>query len=576
MTSFSTVVNFVKPYKSWFYRAIVLTTACTALSLVPPYLLGIIVDKVIGLQRYDLVFSIIVLFIATPILGNFIGLANNYIVSLIGDKLVLDMRKQLYHHLQHLPMRFYDKSSTGAIMEKLMGDVGQVQQMVATQTVTFCSDIVACFVATGFMVALNWRMTLLLLIFVPIYVINYNYFIDRIRNAGETLRIKMEDMSSGMQERLSGAMAVKSFGQERAEDRKFTTDAFEAKTTGESLITFSTAFNTSTNLINWLGTNTLYMVGCYLVVKGEMPLGAVLAFLSYSAYVLGPAVRFSQMSEQVERAMVSVNRIASLLNESPEPADPPDAAHTINMEGHVEFKDICFEYEKGSPILNHLTLDVPKGKTVALVGHTGCGKTTIISLLLRFYRVCSGEILIDGINLNRYSHASLRRNIAMVPQDPVLFEGSVRENIAYGRPEALIDEVIAAAKAAEIHKTIMELPQGYDTLLGEEGMKLSVGQKQRLIIARAILANPAILIMDEATSSLDTESERLLQKALARIMENRTCFVVAHRLSTIVSADIIVVMSKGKILEMGRHQELLEIQGGHYRQLYMTQFTKVA
>ena len=221
-------------------------------------------------------------------------------------------------------------------------------------------------------------------------------------------------------------------------------------------------------------------------------------------------------------------------------------------------------------------LDVPAGTTVALVGHTGCGKTTIISLLLRFYRVTSGTLTIDGVDINRLSRANLKRDLAMVPQDPVLFEGTVRENIAYGRPEASLDQIISAAKSAEIHRTIMDLPDGYDTKLGTEAVKLSVGQKQRLIIARAILADPAILILDEATSSLDTEAERLLQKALTRIMANRTCFVVAHRLSTIVGADLIVVLSEGRIIEMGRHQELLAKEDSYYRQLYFTQFAKVA
>jgi len=307
-----------------------------------------------------------------------------------------------------------------------------------------------------------------------------------------------------------------------------------------------------------------------------MTLGSVIAFTSYCVYLLGPAVRFSQMTEQVERAMISVNRIGELLDEPPEPPDPVDVVHVEKFQGHVTLENLCFGYEKDSLVLKNINIDVPAGKTVALVGHTGCGKTTIISLLLRFYRPVSGRLLIDGIDINRYSHACLRHNIAMVPQDRVLFEGTVRENIAYGRPTAPMEEIIAAAKAAEIHKTITELPDGYDTFLGEEGMKLSVGQKQRLIIARALLADPAILVLDEATSSLDTESERLLQKALNRIMANRTSFVVAHRLSTIVGADLIVVLSKGEILEMGRHEELLANKDGHYRHLYFTQFTKVA
>jgi ABC-type multidrug transport system fused ATPase/permease subunit len=564
MLRLDVIWKFVRPYKRWFYRAVALTTFCTATSLVPPFLLGTIVDKVIGSRRDDLFFIVMFIFILTPLIGNAVGFLNSYTISLIGDKLVLDMRRRLYQHLQSLPVRFYDKSSTGALMERLMGDVGQVQSMVAGQTITLASDIVACLVALCFMMSINWRLTLLLTVFVPMYVVNYHFFIARIRRFGEHLREKMEDMSSGMQERLSGAVAVKAFGQERHEDRRFASDAFAAKNSGVKVHAYSVAFGTTANLIYWVGQTGIYLLGCYLVVKNEMTLGSVIAFSSYCVYLLGPAVRFSQMTEQVERAMISVNRIGELLEETPEPPDPPDVVHAEKIQGRVTLDDVCFEYEKGSPVLKNIHLDVPAGKTVALVGHTGCGKTTIISLLLRFYRATSGRFLIDGIDICRYSHASLRNNIAMVPQEPVLFEGTVRENIAYGRPDAPIDQIIAAAKAAEIHKTIMELSQGYDTFLGEEGTKLSVGQKQRLIIARAILADPAVLILDEATSSLD------------RIMANRTCFVVAHRLSTIVGADMIVVLSKGEILEMGRHEELLANKDGHYRHLYFTQFMKVA
>jgi ABC-type multidrug transport system fused ATPase/permease subunit len=576
MIKVAEVWKFVRPYKRWFYRAVILTTLCTATSLVPPILLGTIVDTVIGQRRDDLFFIVMLIFILTPLVGNAIGFANSYTISLIGDKLVLDMRTRLYEHLQNLPMRFYDKSSTGALMERLMGDVGQLHSMVAGQTITLASDIVACVISLAFMMSLNWRMTLLLALFIPLYVLNYHFFITRIHEWGKKLREKMEKITSGMQERLTGAIAVKAFGREKSEDKRFVDGAFDAKECSIKSHSFSIAFGTASNLIYWMGQTGIYLLGCYLVVKNEMSLGSVIAFTSYCVYLLGPAVRFSQMSDQVERAMISVNRIGELLDEPADPRDPADVVHVDKVQGHVTLEDLCFEYEKGNPVLKNINLDVPAGKTVALVGHTGCGKTTIISLLLRFYRTTSGNLTIDGANINRYSHTSLRNNIAMVPQDPVLFEGTVRDNIAYGFPTAPIDKIMAAAKAAEIHKTIMGLPQGYDTILGEEGMKLSVGQKQRLIIARAILADPAILILDEATSSLDTESEKLLQKALARIMANRTCFVVAHRLSTIVGADIIVVLSKGEILEVGRHEELLANKDGHYRQLYFTQFAKVA
>jgi ABC-type multidrug transport system fused ATPase/permease subunit len=576
MTSFGTIWQFLRPYKKWFYRAIALTTFCTATALVPPFLLGIIVDQVIGARRNDLFLPVMLLFIFAPLTGSVLGFINNYTITLIGSKLVLDMRQKLYEHLQSLPMSFYDKSSTGGLMERMMGDVNQVQQMVATQTITLASDVVACVVAVGFMTTLNWRLTLFLLLIVPLYVLNYRFFIVRIRHWGKVLREKMEEMSSKLQERLTGTAVVKAFGQERAEDHHFIHEAYDAKYSGNRAHVYSVAFHTTANLLYWFGQTCIYLMGCYLVVKNEMTLGAVIAFTSYCVYLLGPAVRFSQMSDNVERAMISVDRIGELLDETPDPPDPPDAVNIANVRGHVRFQDLHFEYESDTPVLRGIDLDIPAGKTVALVGETGCGKTTIISLLLRFYRATGGQLLIDGVDINKLSRNTLRNNIAMVPQDPVLFEGTVRDNLAYGASNATDEQIIAAAQAAEIHKTIMELSDGYDTFLGEEGTKLSMGQKQRLIIARALVVDPAILILDEATSSLDTESEQLLQKALNRIMADRTCFVVAHRLSTIVGADIIVVLSKGRILEMGRHEELLARENGHYRHLYLTQFIKVA
>jgi subfamily B ATP-binding cassette protein MsbA len=572
----SSILRFIKPYKRWFYQGLALTTLSTVISLVPPILMGVIVDQVIGQGRRDLFWPVLLAYILTPLIANAIGWVNNLIISLIGDKLVLDMRKQLYEHLQYLPMRFYDKSSTGAVMERLMGDVAQVNQMVSSQTIALVTDVVASSVALVVMMNLNWRMTCLLMVVLPLYIVNFRYFSEKVRIWREAFREKIEDMSSSVQERLAGTAAIKAFGQETNETRQFLGTAGEARVVNLKAHFYSVAFGSTSSLIYWLGQTGIYLMGCYLVIQSEMTLGQVIAFTSYCVYLLQPALRFSNISAVVERSMVSVRRVFELLDEQREPGDADDAVEVRRLRGDVSFENVKFEYDPGSPVIRDFTLDVPAGSTVALVGHTGCGKTTMISLLMRFYRPVEGRIAVDGVGLNDYSRLTLRRNISLVPQDPVLFEGTVRDNICYGRRGASLDDVVAAAKAAEIHKAIMELPDGYDTMLGEEGAKLSVGQKQRLVIARAILADPAILILDEATSALDTESERLLQRALDRIMENRTSFVIAHRLSTIVGADMIVMMSEGRILEVGRHQDLLMKEDGHYRQLYFTQFAKVA
>ncbi len=576
MESLKTIYEFLIPYRRWFYRAVILTAISTSISLVPPLVLRGIIDKVITQGHEELFLPLMLVFIAAPMMAAMIGFANNYVVSLMGDKLVFDLRQKLYDHLQHLPMRFYDKSSTGGLMERLMGDVAQVQQLATAQTITLATDAVSCSIAIVIMMTLNFRMTLALLIVTPLYIANYNFFIKRIRKWRLAFREKMESMSSDIQERLSGATVIKAFGTERAENRQFAHDAFQARSIGTKAFGYSAAFSSTSSLIYWIGQTGIYLLGCYLIIQNEMSLGSVIAFTSYSVYMLTPAVRFSQMANVVEQSMVSVRRIKELLNEIPEPSASSGYQHIERMKGEIAFENVDFHYESDAPVLRDFSLKVKPGMTVALVGHTGCGKTTIISLLLRFYRATKGRILLDGVDINDLSKGSLRKNISIVPQDPVLFDGTVRENIAYGNPNASDEEIISATKSVELHQTIMELPDGYDTRIGEEGIKFSSGQKQRLVIARAILVDPAILILDEATSSLDSESERILQRALSKIMRDRTSIVIAHRLGTIVSADLIVVLSEGKILEMGTHHELLSGQNGYYRELYFTQFSKVA
>ncbi|RKY66565.1 MAG: ABC transporter ATP-binding protein, partial [Candidatus Latescibacterota bacterium] len=323
-------------------------------------------------------------------------------------------------------------------------------------------------------------------------------------------------------------------------------------------------------LIDGLGNTFIFVAGCYLVLKGELTYGTVAAFMMYVARVLGPILQFSSIANMIEQTLVSVERIFEIYEVEEEPRKgtklPP-------IEGHVKFEDVWFEYVPGEPVLKGINLEVEPGMKVALVGHTGCGKTTLTSLLLRFYEPTRGRILVDGYDITKVDLRSLRLQIGQVLQDSVLFDGlTIRENIAYGIPDATEEQVVKAAKIAEIHDLILSKPGGYDAKIGGEGVVLSLGEKQRLCIARAVAADPAILILDEATSALDTQSEALIQRALENVMKGRTCFIIAHRLSTVVGADLIVVMDEGRIVEMGTHKELLEKEKGFYRKLYEQQF----
>jgi len=466
--------------------------------------------------------------------------------------------------------------STGAIMQRIMGDVGTVRSMVTNRTISFITDIVACLFAISMCLLLNWRMALIVMVVLPLYVLNYRFFVARIRDTNQAYRTKMDGICGIFQERLSAVAMVKSYAREKAETRRFVGDIRESFDIARESSVYSISFSTCAGLIGGLGTTIIYCLGCYMVVQGQMGYGAVVAFMSYTTQLFGPAVRFSEMFNDIEQMKVSLDRIFELMDVAPEITEAAQPVSVKRLTGHVQFENVCFEYLKGEPVLHDVNLEVKPGQLVALVGHTGSGKTTIATLLFRFYDVTSGRILVDGHDLRELCMSHLRRNLGVVLQDTILFNDTVRENLRYGHPTASDDEIVAATKVAEIHQVIEALPQGYDTIIGPGGTKLSAGQSQRLAIARAVLTDPAILILDEATSSLDTESEKLIQQALARVMANRTSFVIAHRLSTIVNADMIVVLDKGRVVEVGKHIDLLRKKGGHYRSLCKEQFASEA
>ena len=526
--------------------------------------------------RYTWFWPLILAMALVPITQQLIGKAYRLIINNTAAKLSFDVRFGLYQHVTSLPVSFFDKHSTGMVLERLMGDVNKFQQLVTGQLLQLSTDVVRASMSIMLMLWIDIELTLIVLAIVPLYVLNHRFFVRRIRNANDDFRAKMDVVSGHLEERLTGTALVKAFGMERPETRTFTVETYEALQYSSRARGLSVAFGNTAQLIQWFGKTLVFLLACYMVIEGKMTWGQVLAFGAYSMFLLGPAVRFTELANQFEQTLVSVDRVKELL------AAPAEAGHgwasdrpDVTFKGRVTIKDLNFAYDPGTPVLRDINLDVGAGKTVALVGRTGCGKTTLTSLLYRFYELTDGQILLDGQDITQLDLGTLRRHLAIVPQDAVLFEGTAAENIAYGRHGATRDEIIAAAKLAEIHDVLAHLPQGYDTPLGQAGAKLSVGQKQRLVIARAVLANPAVLIMDEATSSLDTESERLIQRALRKVMRGRTCFVVAHRLSTIQHADLIVVMDDGRILEVGRHGELLAKPDGCYREMYYRQFAKI-
>jgi len=429
-------------------------------------------------------------------------------------------------------------------------------------------------VGVGVIFYFNWKLALVTFLILPLHWLNYRYFVQRIRIKNRIIRRKWDHIYNLLHERISGTKLVRTFNREEFESEQFESSTEEVLDYSMQSTALSVSFGGVSGLIGGLGNTLIFFLGCYFVIQGEMTYGTVAAFMAYVGRVLDPIMQFTSMSNQIEQTMVSVDRIFEVLEVAPEREDP-QALALGSIRGDVRFEHLWFEYVPGEPVIRDFSLEVPAGTTVALVGHTGCGKTTVTSLLLRFYEVKSGRILIDGVDISQVELRSLRRQIGQVLQESKLFyDTTVGQNIGYGLAHGDAEAISQAARTAEIDGFIRSKANGYEELVGGQGVKLSVGEKQRMCIARAVVTDPRILILDEATSALDTQSELLIQKALERVLEGRTSFVIAHRLSTILNADMIVVMDKGEIIERGTHESLIQKEGGHYRHLYEQQFAK--
>ncbi len=518
------------------------------------------------------VFEIVVgVALASAIVGFYLSLC----LTFLGQRFKLDMRRKLYAHMQTLSLGFFEKSQTGKLMSNITNDVAALDQLIGGSFVTIVQDSVTLIAVLCYLLSQNWRLALVSLIVYPIYILNYLALIGKIKYTHHEMREQRDMMYGDLQEKLSGVQVVKSYAKERFEVRQFIGETRGIMDLNVRIGAMSTGLWTIAELIGAIGTALLLWYGGRQVIMGAMTAGALMAFYGYiSGYLYGPTLRLIQINDQIARANAALWRIFKTLDTKPNVNDLPNAVAMPTIKGDVHYNDIWFEYEPGQPVIKGVNLEAKAGEMIAFVGQSGSGKTTLVNLLQRHYDVTKGKITIDGYDLRDVTLHTLRQQVGVVIQETILFNTTIRENIRYGKLDATDDEIAEAAKAANIHHVIAALPKGYDTKIGEDGTKLSGGEKQRIAIARALLADPRILILDEATSSLDSETESLIQEALDRLMAGRTCFVIAHRLSTIVKADKIVVMEKGVIQEQGSHTELLE-HGGVYAGLYNQQF-KVA
>jgi subfamily B ATP-binding cassette protein MsbA len=503
--------------------------------------------------------------------GSGITMAHGYITTELGQRLVYDLRNQLYGHIQRFPLNYFENNKTGDIMSRLMNDVNSLEQAIAGPVITFITDMFKFAWIIYFCMKLDWQLTSIVLFVCPfISLCTYN-FGKRIRKIFRSLRQKTGDLNALIQDNISGIRVIASFAKEPEELERFKKKNYENYFLHVRILRLVHTLRPAVDLITEVGAVVVICFGGYKVLQGQLSAGTFVIFFPYLQRMYGPITGVTRFYNQIQRAIASTERVFEVLDTPAELKDAPNAVDLPKVRGTVEFKNVHFMYNEDPEVLSDINIKALPGQMIAFVGPSGSGKTTLTNLIPRFYDPSKGDIIIDDHNIKDVKLQSLRKQTAMVLQETFLFNDTVKVNIAYARSDATDEEIEAAAKAANAHEFIAELAKGYDSLIGERGVKLSGGQKQRIAIARAILANPRILILDEATSSVDTETEQLIQNAIYRLVKDRTTFVIAHRLSTILHADLIVVLDNGKIAETGHHQELLT-KGGLYKKLFEMQF----
>lgn len=566
--------RYVMRFRFWVILALLLTVLSNYFGLMGPYLSGLAVDSIgseAGAVQFPLVFRyclfMALFYVASALLSYLLSM----IMITISRKVTYQMRSDIFNKLSSLPVGYFDTHQAGDIISRISYDTDTINSSLSTDLVQVLASVITVGGSLGMMIAISPRLVLVFLITVPLSICITRFITSRTRPLFRLRSLKIGQLNGFTEENITGLKTLQSYCQEEHTIEKLDQVNDETVNAYYNAEYYSSRVGPSVNFINNLSLALITVFGAILFMQGKMSVGNISSFVLYSRKFSGPINEIANIIGELQSALAAAERVFRLLDEQPEKADSPQALPLHDPQGDVELQDVSFGYEEGKTILHHLSLHASPGSMIAIVGPTGAGKTTLINLLMRFYDKDSGEIKVDGHSIYDLQRKSLRLAYSMVLQDTWLFYGTIYENIAYGKQGITREEVIQAAKAAKIHSYIQRLPQGYDTLLTDDGTNISKGQKQLLTIARAMVMDSHMLILDEATSNVDTRTEMQIQEAMRRLMENKTCFVVAHRLSTIRNADLILVVRDGNVVESGTHEELMK-KRGFYRELYEAQF----